>query len=135
MIRGNLLAIPIEDSVLYAEPLYLRAEKGEIPQLRRVIVSDGANLTMDTNLERALRRLFDRPVDEKSETMLQEGVTLNDFIKNAIKYYMEAKDASREGDWALYGQRLNQLEETLEILKDFVEQDELQELQDIFEER
>ncbi len=134
VIRGNLLAIPIEDSVLYAEPLYLRAEKGEIPQLRRVIVSDGVNLTMDTNLERALRRLFDRPVDEKSEIMLQEGVTLNDFIKNAIKYYMEAKDASREGNWALYGQRLNQLEETLEILKDFVEQDELQELQDIFEE-
>ena len=135
VIRGNLLAIPIEDSVLYAEPLYLRAEKGEIPQLRRVIVSDGVNLTMDTNLERALRRLFDRPVDEKSEIMLQEGVTLNDFIKNAIKYYMEAKDASREGNWALYGQRLNQLEETLEILKDFVEQDELQELQDIFEEQ
>jgi uncharacterized membrane protein (UPF0182 family) len=134
VIRGNLLAIPIEDSVLYAEPLYLRAEKGEIPQLRRVIVSDGVNLTMDTNLERAIRRLFDRPVDEKSEIILQEGVTLNDFIKNAIKYYMEAKDASREGNWALYGQRLNQLEETLDVLKDFVEQDELQELQDIFEE-
>jgi uncharacterized membrane protein (UPF0182 family) len=134
VIRGNLLAIPIEDSVLYAEPLYLRAEKGEIPQLRRVIVSDGANLTMDTNLERALRRLFDRPVDEKSETMLQEGVTLNDFIKNAIKYYLEAKDASREGDWALYGQRLNQLEETLDILKDFVERDELQDLPELLEE-
>ncbi len=134
VIRGNLLAIPIEDAVLYAEPLYLRAEKGEIPQLRRVIVSDGVNLTMDTNLDRALRRLFDRQVVEKREAILKEGVTLNDLINNAIRYYREAKDASREGNWALYGQRLEQLEETLEILKGFVEQDELQELQDLLEE-
>ena len=134
VIRGNLLAIPIEDSILYAEPLYLRAEKGEIPQLRRVIVSDGINLTMDTNLERALRRLFDRPIDEKDEIILKEGITLHDFIQNAIRYYNEAKDASREGDWALYGRRLEQLEETLEILKDFVEQDELQDLPELLEE-
>ncbi len=134
VIRGNLLAIPIEDSVLYVEPLYLRAEKGEIPQLRRVIVSDGINLTMDTDLDRALRKLFDMPSREKSEIILEEGVTLNDFIKNAIKYYMEAKDASRGGNWALYGQRLNQLEEVLEILKDFIQNDELQNLQDSFEE-
>lgn len=125
VIRGNLLAIPIEDSVLYAEPLYLRAEKGEIPQLRRVIVSDGVNLSMDINLDRALRKLFDRPVEEKSEIIFKEGMTLDDQIKSAIKYYMEAKDASRKGDWSLYGQRLNQLEEVLEILNDYIQHNEL----------
>ncbi|GAI06415.1 unnamed protein product, partial [marine sediment metagenome] len=44
VIRGNLLVIPIEKSIIYVEPLYLRAEKGEIPELKRVIVSNGSDV-------------------------------------------------------------------------------------------
>lgn len=124
VIRGNLLAIPLEDSVLYAEPLYLRAEKGEIPQLRRVIVSDGINLTMDVNLDRALRKLFDRPMEEKVKTVLEDGKTLNNLIENALQYYLEAKNALKDGDWVLYGKNLNQLEEVLQSLQQLAEQDE-----------
>ncbi|MDD5637848.1 MAG: UPF0182 family protein [Atribacterota bacterium] len=134
VIRGNLLAIPIEDSVLYAEPLYLRAEKGEIPQLRRVIVSDGSEVAMDIDLDSALRKLFGRPIEEKREIILEEGITLNNLIENAIQYYLEAKNAIQEGNWALYGQCLNQLEEVLESLQSFVKQDEIKELQDVLEE-
>ena len=42
VIRGHLLVIPIDDAFIYVEPVYLRAEDNEIPQLQRVIVSDGA---------------------------------------------------------------------------------------------
>ncbi|MBU1291033.1 UPF0182 family protein, partial [bacterium] len=57
VIRGNLLVIPIEKSIIYVEPLYLRAEKGEIPELKKVIVSNGSDVVMGNNLEAALEKL------------------------------------------------------------------------------
>jgi len=127
VIRGNLLAIPIEESVLYVEPLYLRAELGEIPQLRRVIVSNGSTVAMDVDLESALRRLFGRAVEERREVILEEGATLKNLIENAIRNYLDARDAAREGNWSQYGNRLDQLENDLQSLQSFIQQDELEE--------
>ncbi|MGE4412692.1 MAG: UPF0182 family protein [Candidatus Caldatribacteriota bacterium] len=134
VIRGNLLAIPIEDSILYVEPLYLRAEKGEIPQLRRIIVSDGSEVVMAEDLETSLRKLFGRTVEEERKVVLEEGVTVQNLIENALQFYREAQDAIREGDWAKYGNRLNQLENTLKSLQDLIQQDELPESQESIEE-
>jgi len=39
VIRGNLLVIPIEESLIYVMPLYLRAQGGRIPELKRVVVA------------------------------------------------------------------------------------------------
>ena len=58
MIRGHLLVIPIDDAFLYVEPVYLRAEDNEIPQLQRVIVSDGARVAMEPTLQAALEAVF-----------------------------------------------------------------------------
>jgi len=132
VIRGNLLVIPIEDSVLYVEPLYLRSEQGEIPQLRRVIVSDGSEVTMAEDLDTALRLLFGRLADEKieeieREVILEEGTTLNDLIENAVQYYLDATDAAQEGNWEQYGDNLENLEDALESLQTFIQQDKLQE--------
>jgi uncharacterized membrane protein (UPF0182 family) len=41
VVRGNLLVIPIENSLLYVSPLYLRAEQGQLPELKRVIAAYG----------------------------------------------------------------------------------------------
>ena len=51
VIRGHLLVIPIDDAFLYVEPLYLRAQDYEIPQLQRIIVSDGARAAMEPTLQ------------------------------------------------------------------------------------
>ncbi|HOR42169.1 MAG TPA: UPF0182 family protein, partial [Atribacterota bacterium] len=117
VIRGNLLAIPIEDAVLYVEPLYLRAELGEIPQLRRVIASDGSEVVMDADLETTLRKLFGKSLEERRELVTGEEATINNLIENALQYYSEAKQAAQEGNWSLYGQCLNQLEEVLKLLE------------------
>ncbi|HCA48356.1 MAG TPA: hypothetical protein DEP45_13685 [Armatimonadetes bacterium] len=58
VIRGNLLVIPLEDSLLYVEPLYLEAEDTGLPELRRVILSYGDNIVWGSNLETALAQLF-----------------------------------------------------------------------------
>ena len=132
VIRGNLLAIPLEESVLYVEPLYLRAETGEIPQLRRVIVSNGSTVAMGVDLDNALRNLFGRAVvgieEVERRIILEEGITLNNLIENAIRYYQDATNAAEKGDWTQYGKNLEELKNVLESLQSFIELDELQEL-------
>lgn len=58
VIRGNLLVIPLANSMLYVEPLYLEAEDTGLPELRRVIVVYGDRIELGTTLEDALTRLF-----------------------------------------------------------------------------
>ena len=70
VIRGNLLVLPIGESLLYVEPLYLQAENGEIPELRRVILATNDQVVMEPNLGTALTALFDR--DILAETGLTE---------------------------------------------------------------
>ena len=67
VIRGHLLVIPIDDAFLYVEPVYLRAQDNEIPQLQRVIVSDGARAAMEPTLQAALEAVFGgKPSSEES---------------------------------------------------------------------
>jgi uncharacterized membrane protein (UPF0182 family) len=61
VIRGNLLVIPLGSSNLYVEPIYLQADNGPIPELRRVIVSTGNRIAMEPTLEEALTKLLGAP--------------------------------------------------------------------------
>ena len=58
MIRGDLLVIPIEESLLYVQPLYLQAEGGRIPELKRVVVAYQNQVVMQETLDGALAELF-----------------------------------------------------------------------------
>ena len=58
VIRGNLLVVPIENSILYVSPLYLRAETGQVPELKRVIAAYGDRVVMEETLDGALAALF-----------------------------------------------------------------------------
>lgn len=91
VIRGNLLVLPIDNSLLYVEPLYLQAENGQIPELKRIILATGDRIVMRENLAEALVALFEGQEDEEfisvvadaSETVdaadLKEvGTTLDD---------------------------------------------------------
>src|SRR6266436_5731478 len=59
VIRGNLLVIPIEDSILYVSPLYLRAEQGQLPELKRVIAAYGDHVFMKETRAEPISTLFD----------------------------------------------------------------------------
>ncbi len=63
VIRGNVLAIPIEDTLLYVEPIYLQADTAAYPELRLVVVMHGDNMSYAENFEDALRGLFDAEED------------------------------------------------------------------------
>jgi uncharacterized membrane protein (UPF0182 family) len=115
VIRGSLLVIPIERSLLYVQPLYLAAsDKVGLPELRRVIVAYENDVVMEENLELALQRLFgakamvgkaDRTEDIKSTT--------TDLAKEAMGVFERAIELQRQGNWAGYGEEIKKLEQLL----------------------
>jgi len=123
VIRGNLLVIPIEESIIYVEPLYLRAETGEIPELKRVIVSNGSDVVIGNNLEDALEKLFARSFGDREIVVAGEEKTLKDLIKEAAGYYESAQEFAREGNWSEYGEELQKLEQTLKLLEEASERE------------
>jgi uncharacterized membrane protein (UPF0182 family) len=116
VIRGSLLVIPIEDSLLYIEPLYLAAEAGSLPELRRVIVAYGNKLVMEENLETALQSLFGgkkiTELPSATPEISQKGAILS-LGKSALEQYRKAQTFLKEGNWTKYGESIHQLEETL----------------------
>jgi len=123
VIRGNLLVIPVEESILYVEPLYLRAETGEIPELKRVILSNGSDVVIGNNLEDALEKLFARTFGEREIVIPGEEKTLKDLIKEASGYYESAQEFAREGNWSKYGEELQKLEQALKLLQEASERE------------
>jgi hypothetical protein len=118
VVRGNTLVIPIENSLLYVEPLYIRsATESSLPEVKKVIMFYENKLVMEDNLEAALNRIFG--IEEEQQTQPATPATpgtpqQQDLIRQANDLLQQAKDASQRGDWAAYGEYLKQLEDVLE---------------------
>jgi uncharacterized membrane protein (UPF0182 family) len=118
VIRGSLLIIPVETSLIYIQPLYLAAEdQGGLPELRRVLAAYGNNVVMDENLELCLERLFGgkRTVTTTGATTpaVQKNASINELAKEAMALFEKTKELQRQGDWAGYGETLKKLEQVL----------------------
>jgi uncharacterized membrane protein (UPF0182 family) len=119
IIRGDLLVIPIKQSLLYVEPVYLRAEQGELPELKRVIVAYDKNVVMEPTLEKALAAIFggesvQQPVTTgTSSAVVPQAPAL---AKSALEIYQKAEAAARQGNWAEYGRYQQELENILQKL-------------------
>lgn len=143
-ILGTLLIVPIEESMIYVCPLYLRSSGGRIPELKRVIVVYQNQIAMMPTLDEALATLFGgasseervadagaeeegEPVPESSEQPDTESgtpVATTDEVSSedqspamqARRRYERAVAAQRRGDWAAYGEELRQLGELLQAM-------------------
>ncbi len=130
VIQGTLLVIPIEESLIYIRPLYLRAKGGLIPELKRVIVAYQNQIVMEATLDEALARLFSgrgaaaAPAAEApSVETAAPGATPSAAPADAAALasaaraaYERALQAQRDGNWALYGEEIKRLGELLEKL-------------------
>lgn len=119
VIQGTLLVIPIEESLLYIRPLYLRAAGGRIPELKRVVVAYQNSIVMEETLEAGLARLFPgagprraAPSVGATDPAVPTGV--DDLARQAQAHYQRAMQAQRDGNWALYGEEIKRLGEFLE---------------------
>jgi hypothetical protein len=127
VIRGDLLVIPIEESLVYVQPLYLQAEGGRIPELKRVIVAYQNRVVMQETLDDALIELFGGskgpggppPAVAAAGRGARAGITDTAFralVVEARRRYEAALQAQREIDWARYGEEFRRLGELLEQL-------------------
>lgn len=146
VIRGNLLVIPVGDSILYVEPLYLQAEESPIPELARVIVSYKDKVAMEQTMDEALRAVFEAeavpvppeegpggvvttttvpgettstvtaPTTPTTESPDGAPASREELIREAQEAYAAALEAQRSGDWAEYGRRIDELGGLLEQL-------------------
>ena len=122
VIQGNLLVIPIENSLIYVQPLYLRAETGKIPELKRVVVAYENRIAMEETLDAALSKIFgDLRVSEEavqSKTVLLPAAKEETGLASvANRHFNTAMNAQREGNWALYGEEIKKLGEVIKKMQ------------------
>lgn len=115
---GETLIIPIKNSLLYVEPMYLRA-KGEksIPEMKKIIVSYGNKIILANNIESALQQIFDytdKSSVEKPEDKLNIDTKALQDINTAKDLYNKALEAQKNGQWAEYGTFIKELGTILE---------------------
>jgi uncharacterized membrane protein (UPF0182 family) len=130
VIRGSLLAIPVDRSLIYVQPLYLAAsEQGALPELRRVIVAYGNQIAMEPTLEQSLARIFGgravpaavtpapaapgRPLPGRPAAPPADD---GSATQRAWDAWTRSQDALRRGDWAAYGAEQKRLEDALRDL-------------------
>jgi uncharacterized membrane protein (UPF0182 family) len=127
VIRGNLLVIPIEQSILYVEPVYLKAERGQLPELIRVVVASGDLIAMEETLAESLNVIYaDLPTEDlpvTTTTAPERSDKLAELAKLAQEHYDNAQEYLKEGDWAGWGEELGEMSE---ILRQLVELAEIQ---------
>ncbi|MDO4485566.1 MAG: UPF0182 family protein [Bacillota bacterium] len=123
--RGNMFVVPIEDSLLYIEPVYLEASNSSIPEVKRVIVAYGDNIAYEPTLAEALNSLFgegsakespgsgdaDNKKGESDATLSQ-----TEIIQKAQEAFDNAENAQKDGNWAKYGEYLKELDKYLNML-------------------
>jgi hypothetical protein len=131
VIQGTLLVIPVEQSLLYIRPLYLRGTGGRIPELKRVIVAYQNQIVMEETLDAAIARLFRQGAPPPAPTRPTApapaagpaagpaaappaGEGLDALAARARTHYQNAIQAQRDGDWARYGEELRRLGEVLD---------------------
>jgi hypothetical protein len=141
VIRGELLVIPIEESLIYVQPIYLRAEGGTIPELKRVVVAHENRVVMGETLEEGLDALFGSGAARQTPTSVQDSVdTLGstqtvvtggatpspaaapsaasaELLREAQTHYDRAIAAQRAGNWAEYGREIEQLGVAIRALR------------------
>lgn len=146
VVRGNMLVVPIKDSLLYIEPVYITTKTAQngaaIPELKRVAVAYNDKIVMEPTLQQALAVLFEGqapsgpvatlpaepdetqpPQEGEAETPPQDGetadVTLDEVIDKITDGYYNAQNYSAQGDWNGFGENMQKLDEAIKELEKF----------------
>jgi uncharacterized protein len=123
VIRGNLLVIPIDDALLYVEPLYLSAESRQLPELKRLIASTGDRVVMAQNVDTLFAALLTQerkqPAVVTSTSPPTPGARTDELPPSgsnaeALNYYRRALDALSKGDWRTFGAEMDAMQKALQ---------------------
>ena len=132
VVRGNLIVVPVGQSLLYVEPLFLVSEQSQLPELRRVIAATGVGLAMAPNLAEAVAAALQRsvgtpppaaaarrpaeipgPQAPQAPTEPPQHVA---GVRQALEHLEQARRRLQEGDWEGFGRLMDQVESVLREL-------------------
>ena len=109
VIRGNLLVIPMENTLMYVEPLFLQAERSQLPELKRVIVASGPRIVMEESLDAAMARLLGRAPRAAPGAVPPAGGVPGNLIRQARESFERAQQLLRQGDFTGYAREIERL--------------------------
>ncbi len=142
IIYGNLIVVPVEDSLLYALPLFLKAEQFDIPELRRVVLVYGNEVVMEDTLGEALETLFGElpdvlddvtalPEDPEEpgtptaaplpDEAVEVGAEVQDLIAQAVEAFAAADTALAEGDLGTYQEQITLAQDLVAQIQQAIE--------------
>ncbi len=124
VIRGNLIVVPIEDSFLYVEPIYLIADEIQIPEIQRVIAATDQQVAMKRTLRQSLNSVMGGQVIQTRQKALAQmeqaagaaqaaAPQQVEGLERAKELIQEARKALQAGNFGQFGERFNELEEVL----------------------
>ncbi|MCD6284392.1 MAG: UPF0182 family protein [Anaerolineae bacterium] len=119
VLRGNLLVLPIQDTFLYIEPLYLEAESGQLPELKRVLVAYADRIAMAPTLDEALLQIFAEGGAGSAASGISapaENESLEELAGRAWQHYQAAQACLEAADWSCYGREQSLLESALKLM-------------------
>ena len=127
VVRGNLLVIPLEDALLYVQPLYIQAQSNPLPELKRIIVASTGAVVMSDRLDTALAALgqgrsgevlsSSAPAQQQAQAPpTGEVQSAAQLAASARDHLHNAEQAAGRGDWATYGNEMAQVRAVLDQL-------------------
>lgn len=123
VVRGNLMVIPIKDSLLYVEPLYLQSENANaLPEVKQIILAYGEEIVMEQTLEAGLKRIFGYENDDSDDEDKESPTYTDDIFKlisTANELYNSSQNNLRLGKWEEYGNDLEELEKVLNKMESY----------------
>ncbi|MBL4937648.1 UPF0182 family protein [Clostridium sp. YIM B02515] len=119
VIYGDTMIVPIKSSLLYVEPIYIRATgKNSIPEMKRIVVGYDDKLLLSDSIENALEQIFNYTAEQQqtpNAPSVPSNVDANmkEKIKSAKEAFDKAVEAQKNGDWAKYGEYIKNLQDIL----------------------
>jgi uncharacterized protein len=125
VIWGSLLVIPVEQSLVYVQPLYIAAQNGGVPELKRVIVAYGNSIVMEETLEKSLNSIFDKTNEGAQKNSEETTIKATDMPKRDIKsligeanrQFEDAQQEMKKGNWSGYGAAMKRVEQAIKDLQ------------------
>ncbi len=118
VIRGNMMVIPYQESILYIEPIYLQATQSKLPELKRVIVAFGDQVIMAPSIIEGIASLTnDTPQTFPQLTVTDSPSKENELTKKITDAFFKVKETLRQADWVSFGRAFERLDGLINQLK------------------
>jgi hypothetical protein len=116
-----MMVVPVDDGLVYVEPIFLQAESGRLPELKRVIVAHGSQIAMRETLGQALAAVISGDVEELVEPPAEPlsaemSDDIDNLVESAHQHFVAAQECLQRGDWTCYGEEQEGLRQDLDAL-------------------